>query len=562
MSEIKFPLLAAALGLAIAFTLSCSDDKGGSDPNSGSVAEISSSGSEADGSSSSEDAVTSSSSYEANDSSSSEDAIISSSSSSWTLKKAKITGVFQKGPFVQGTTATLNELDNDLNPTGRPYQTLITDDKGSFELRNVELASPYAHLIASGFYRNEVTGNKSAAPIALQAVVDVTDRDNVNVNVLTHLEYYRVLDLVDEGMTVKTAKKQAQREIFAVFGIDSDAFKDSEDMSIFGASDGDAALLAISILLLGNLSEADFTQRLMNLAQAIRNGAAWSETEKAAMADWASVADLASINSNILAWGLSSAVPDFEKYVYGYWVGNYGLGECNAGLQWALKKPANDKSSYKDINYVCMNGRWQQSSYTNNARCLESKHFIDERDGQCYRYETVAYLSGTEPMEERTLTIMLDNLNYSRGNTLGYCYGVDIKNDAKPHRYESSCDDGYGRAYEWEVAMDGNSSQGLCPNGWHIPSVEEMEEGGIRQYESNYGFWWTAAGGAILAGNYDSGKYMPSSKEGWKGRDKEGFWWISNSNKHFIYVQESYKKAGFASVAQIGDLFSVYCIKN
>jgi len=101
------------------------------------------------------------------------------------IKKDKISGVFQKGPFVQGTLATLNELDSDLNPTGRPYQTLITDDKGTFEIRNVELVSPYAHLIANGFYRNEVTGNESNAPITLQAVVDLREKDQVNVNILT-----------------------------------------------------------------------------------------------------------------------------------------------------------------------------------------------------------------------------------------------------------------------------------------------------------------------------------------------------------------------------------------
>jgi hypothetical protein len=240
MTKFKQSLLTAALALAISITLSCSDGGGG---NSGSNP----------------------------------------------IKKEKITGTFQKGPFVEGIQATLNELDSELNPTGKPYQTLITDNKGTFELRNVELVSPYAHLIANGFYFNEVTGNKSSAPITLQAIVDVTDKDNINVNVLTHLEYYRVLDLVDGGMSVKAAKKQAQKEIFAVLGIDSDSFKDSEDMTIFGTSESDAALLAVSILLLGDLREADFTQRLMNFSQAIRNEGTWNNEEaKTAMADWAS----------------------------------------------------------------------------------------------------------------------------------------------------------------------------------------------------------------------------------------------------------------------------------
>jgi len=275
-------------------------------------------------------------------------------------RKEKISGVFQKGPFVQGTLASLNELDNNLNPTGRPYQTLITDDKGTFEIRNVELVSPYAHLIANGFYRNEVTGNKSNAQIILQAIVDIREKEQVNVNILTHIEYYRVLDLVDGGISVKAAKRQAQKEIFAAFGIDSDYFKDSEDMTIFGESESDAALLAISVLLLGDLSEANFSQRLMDFSQAIRNGGVWNDNSaKNAIADWASGANLADIKSKILGWELASAVPAFEKYARAYWAINYGLGECNAESKDVMKQNANASSSKKANHYMCNGNYWE-----------------------------------------------------------------------------------------------------------------------------------------------------------------------------------------------------------
>ena len=360
-----------------------------------------------------------------------------SSSSNGMIKKTKISGVFQKGPFIAGTAATLNELDNGLNPTGRPYQTLITDDKGTFELRNVELVSPYAHLIANGFYRNEVTGNKSAAPITLQAIVDVADKDNVNVNILTHLEYYRVIDLVDGGMTVKAAKRQAQKEIFAVFGIDSDAFnKDSEDMTVFGTSESDAALLAVSILLLGDLSEADFSQRLMNLSQAIRTSGVWNDdAEKQAITDWAAKANLAGIRNNILAWKLSAEVPEFGKLVYDYWIRNYGLSVCNAEIN-------GNKVQKKDKWFKCQNNAWQYCADKNSCS-------FDERDGKTYK-----------GVEIGTQIWMAENLNYGGSNgTIGTCYDDDSKN----------CET-YGRLYDWETAIK------ACPSGWHLPSKEEWEE--------------------------------------------------------------------------------------
>ena len=277
------------------------------------------------------------------------------------IKKDKISGVSQKGPFVEGSTATLYELDGDFNQTGRSFKSIISDNNGSFEIKGVELISPYAMLEASGYYRNEVTGELSKSPITLFAIADVREKDNVNVNILTHLEYYRVLNLIESsGKSVAEAKKQAQKEILAVLGIDSDGFKNSEDMSIFGTSEGDAALLAISVLLQGDLSEGEFSQRLTNFAQSIKESGKWNnETAKTDMADWGSGMDLASIKNAILDWGLSSDVPDFGKYISGYWVGNYGLGVCNTETHRNIKKTSNTNSENKNLDYICKNNIWQ-----------------------------------------------------------------------------------------------------------------------------------------------------------------------------------------------------------
>jgi hypothetical protein len=376
------------------------------------------------------------------------------------VKKARITGVFQKGPFVKGTMATLNELNNNLSPTGRPYQTLITDDKGTFELKDVELVSPYVHLIATGYFQNEVTGNKSNGPITLQAIVDVTDKDNINVNVITHLEYYRVIDLVEGGMTVKAAKKQAQREIFAVFGIDSDGFKDSEDMTIFGESESDAALLAVSVLLLGDLGEADFTERIMDFSQGIRNGGVWSNEEaKEAMAAWAFrywasyfTEQNNTIRDNILRWGLVSEVPDFEKYLYDYWVAGYGLGVCNAEEEFVVKEFF-VRNNYFGREYseivVCKNGIWAMAK-GNDKYCYEYKdcdNFTDPRDGKIYR----TVVRGT-----LNQTWMIDELRYEgEDGNLGAYYDDDL-------------------FYYYSYASLENALI-ACPNGWHLPNDYEIE---------------------------------------------------------------------------------------
>jgi len=310
----------AALVLATAFTLSCSGDGGGNNPAGG--------------------------------------------ESEAKITKSKITGVSQKGPFVKGSSATLYELNDEFAQTGRSFRDIIADDYGKFEIKNVELASPYAMLEADGFYRNEVTGKTSTAPIKLYAIADIREKDNVNVNLLTHLEYYRVLNLVEGGKSVAEAKKQAQKEILAVFGI-SGEFENSEDMSIFGATEGDAALLAISILLQGDLSEGDFSQRLTDFAQDLKLSGAWgNEAAKADIADWASVANLEGIRNGILGWGLSSEVPDFGEYVSDYWSESHGLDNCNVSNEGEISDKSSynclaDMSSCTYVGWICKNSIWQ-----------------------------------------------------------------------------------------------------------------------------------------------------------------------------------------------------------
>jgi len=420
MNKVKSVLFAAGISLALAFTFSCSSDSGGS--GGGEQSNISS-GTEANAESSSGKGKNkSSSSGEAEDNSSSGTATDDPSSSSLSdsggssssggggvagsLRKDQISGVSQKGPFVKGSTATLYELDDKFVQTGRSFRDIIADDKGSFDIKiNVELVSPYAMLEADGYYRNEVTGKISTGTIKLYAVADIREKSNVNVNILTHLEYYRVQKLVEGGKSLQDAKKQAQKEILAVFGI-SGSFENSEDMSIFGTTDGDAALLAISVLLQGELSEGQFVERLTDFRLGFRETGAWdNETAKNAMADWASAgalgfvassyclydptyqypgnsncwpmptddmckggklvtscsnpssvisitSSLAKVRGNILGWNLSSAVPDFEKYVNNYWYVNYGLGACNASLQNSIK------SSSKNVDFICKDNAW------------------------------------------------------------------------------------------------------------------------------------------------------------------------------------------------------------
>lgn len=71
----------------------------------------------------------------------------------------------------------------------------------------------------------------------------------------------------------------------------------------------------------------------------------------------------------------------------------------------------------------------------------------------------------------------------------------------------------YGRFYTWDVAMNGSTaenSQGICPDGWHIPSDEEWKEleihlGMTRQEADMTNTWRGSGAGTKLAQGGESG---------------------------------------------------------
>ena len=124
------------------------------------------------------------------------------------VKDWEVAGVSQKGPFVTGSSVTVQELDGiTLKQTGKSFKGTIKSDKGDFAIKDINLQSQYAILEASGYYRDEITGKKSTGTVTLRALTDLTKRKTVNINLLTHLEYERVMYLVTEKkMSIAKAK--------------------------------------------------------------------------------------------------------------------------------------------------------------------------------------------------------------------------------------------------------------------------------------------------------------------------------------------------------------------
>ena len=276
----------------------------------------------------------------------------------------EVAGVSQKGPFVTGSAVTVQELDGiTLKQTGKSFKGSIKSDKGDFAIKDINLESQYAILEATGYYRDEVSGKKSSGMVTLRALTDLSNRKTVNINLLTHLEYERVMYLVNKKKrSIADAKAQAEEEVLASFAIEG-GFGESEDLNIFKSGDGNAALLAVSVLLQSDVDVAGLTERMGEFSISLAEGGSWDDADaKTAIADWACDVDLkgslATVRKNVEGWKYADTVPAFEKYVTNFWWDNYGLGVCNSKRENETKRNINKLSKLYNEYFVCEKGRW------------------------------------------------------------------------------------------------------------------------------------------------------------------------------------------------------------
>ena len=236
------------------------------------------------------------------------------------IEGANISGFAQKGPFLNGSSVILSELNESLTQTGLTYTSQIIDNTGAFEITGISLASSYAALRVDGYYFNEVCGEQSNSQITLNAISVISDERNININVLTHLEKARVEYLMNNNsLTIDEAKSQAQSEVLAIFNI-SESIDSSENLDISSQTTGDAVLIAVSSILQGFRSESEYSELMANIITDIRtDGELNSSSLGSQLISQAVLLNASDITSNIESryesLGMNISVPEFESYI-------------------------------------------------------------------------------------------------------------------------------------------------------------------------------------------------------------------------------------------------------
>ena len=183
----------------------------------------------------------------------------------------------------------------------------------------------------------------------------------------------------------------------------------------------------------------------------------------------------------------------------------------------------------------------------------------DPRDGKTYK---TTELNGQ--------TWMAENLNYA-GNKVGesFCYGND----------EDICEI-YGRLYTREAAMNsadcGTSDlcrlgegpiQGICPAGWHIPSVAEINAL-WDELDSNVNSWVSMKGWAIDRAGGDSYglSFIPAGMDGAHGfqhLDSIASMWLysPNGSQNYLVLNSETDKVFISDYSSYASV-SVRCVKG
>jgi uncharacterized protein (TIGR02145 family) len=511
-----------------------------------------------------------------------------------------VAGLTQKGPFAKGSAVTVQGIDcQTMELTDEKFTGSVKSDKGDFGVENVNLSATCALFEVRGYYFNELTGKKSSEKITLHALTDLKDRKNVNINLLTQLEYERVMNLVtEEKMSFAEAKTQAEKEVLAAFSVKAKdgEFALSEDLNILEKGDDNAALLAVSVMMLADANESKLAERLDDFSTAISKNGSLDESAKTEIANLAATAassdKLDTIRKNIESWNVGDTVAAFETFVKTIANGDSVTlssdskkGASNSSVTSAGSVTLSSSSSSKNV--LSSDSREESSSSSEffDWNVPKQSYFnpnikydsiVDSRDGKVYKTVKIG-----------NQVWMAENLNYDdsvktpslKGNS--WCYDKDPK----------KCNVA-GRLYSWAAAIDSvkflnagmkcgdyttcpflKKVQGICPDGWHLPDTTEWNalmdavgENAGTVLKSQRG-WYDNGNGTdsvgfsvIPAGYFDKVDGL-SYRVGLNA----GFWSTVEYGKYTVFYTPFEYSSDFAykeSVAHKGDGNSIRCIKG
>ena len=391
----------------------------------------------------------------------------------------------------KGTIVIVHELDSlTFDTTGRTFVDTIDNDEGRFEFKDLSLNSPYVLIETRELYDSVYVLADSPfselKPITayrdwFKAVVDLREKSKISLNRLTNAKVPYLLNYCTEGKSFDEANQLAERALLESLGI-------YEDLGSFENLSDSITELSFVAQLLFNLDLTGDTAYDKSYFFSLDIGPVYSNLETTSKFD-----DEAQVylSNYIKAIG----------YQIGYFARQNNLGECTESREDEVHSFKNYRGFF---DVVCRSKKWvsgfKKVDYTKGT-------MQDTRDGKTYKTVTYNWDSGTQ-------TWMAENLNLvdTTSSTIDSALKVNLTgNIAYRVRLGSrEMSELYGHIYLWTAAMNiGDSDiektefdtcrtvkgdtdcyqvlretlpeltqknyQGICPDGWRIPTWDDWE---------------------------------------------------------------------------------------
>jgi uncharacterized protein (TIGR02145 family) len=214
-----------------------------------------------------------------------------------------------------------------------------------------------------------------------------------------------------------------------------------------------------------------------------------------------------SVSEHGIVWGIAAHVTtDDNKIIVGEGQGNFSIQitGLNTSTTYFVRAYAINSEG---IAYSAA------ITFTTGIIDITTPGPVIDFDG--FEYETIVLGNGQEWM-----TNNLRNLNYANGDPIPNVQDAEawgnLSSGAWVHyNNDSQYENPYGKLYNWYTV---NDSRGICPEGWHVPTVDDFDEliaysGGIENagalfnnelggerwtnmgmfnYGGQVGFWWSS----------------------------------------------------------------------
>ena len=406
----------------------------------------------------------------------------------------------------KGSSIAVYELDSlTFSVTGRSFVDSVNDDEGHFVFDRLDLNSPYVLIeetvpsrdtckYVSGLLLPQITLGVECLAYTipskeLRAIVDLRKKEKISVNSLTTAKVPLLLEYIAGGRTFAEASQMAERKILEDFGI-------YEDLGSFEK-------------MFDENSELSYVNKLIQYTENdARKGLDWFD----AAYHYASPEEFM---GNVQLERYLLNLKKMIDYRIGFLAKIDGLGQCTEARENDVGE-IRVLNSENSVSVVCRSGRWTMGfktvEYTKGS-------LVDNRDGKSYK--TVTYNWG-----DVTQTWMAEDLIYSdsahaicqtRSNaSLCRIYGrylwwnamdvaledlnmywVGLQGDTAYFSLE--CKKAFAglldsiSEFDYETCYSGRTSleydyskadlqanlnmhQGICPDGWRIPTYEEFKD--------------------------------------------------------------------------------------